>query len=490
MRNYYYIFYFIVGFSLSSYAVESLEASAEFLQVLSSSEGLSEGGKKSDVNVTLQSEFESYPNLNRISTEGKAIQQSSFVTNRLGFSYSKDMNDYHNHIDLSALYITESSYLDSSFYLDLAEAYSSRKLSNNWSLSAGRKKYNWSWADKFFDRGVWQPQWNWNQVRQRSQGLMGVFLESPPVREGFHWVLFASSGIIPSTGSRLRAENGALSYNSPWSSPPPRALEIFGQQTLINYKVTQPSVERVLLRSPGVATKIEWKGKGIQWGGSFAYKPMNKAYIHTPVILRLGDKAEDFHFDINLHGTPHYHQVLGQELQWNMGSWDMKLDWTYENLDSFALPKESIGQNVSSTNIYTFLVSRRVNQRGGEAEFFASHSYLDGQITENIGDVNVSKTILPSRYSLTNTTMVGVNQPLSLLLNSRVKSDLTVAYDWDQRGLLLKSSLGVQLNQKFLVYLQADIVGSLRNESARRKSGLMQSFTDADTVRVGGRYDF
>ena len=475
-----------------------VQASSDFLEALSSSSSSSFkvlNQKKEGIGVTIQSEFEDYPNLNvDLPSEGEGSSiQHSFIINKVGVRYSKDIRKYHYFMDLSALYITS----DSGLSLDVTEAYSLQEFSNNWSTSLGRKKYDWSWADKFFERGVWEPQWGWNKMRKKSQGLTGIFLQSPEMG-GFNWILFASTGFIPDTGTKLKVSEGELSYNSPWSPSPAQTFELFDEDVPIHYKVTQPSLGRVLLQSPGFATKVSWQSEEIQWGASLAYKPMNKIYIYAPIGLEY-DEEKDLHWvEANLHGVPHYHQVLGSELQWGMGRlWDFKLDWIYERPDSLSMATANIGQNVSSTNIYTFFVSRKLNEQlGVGSEFFVSHSFLDGEVMNIINDgeddgINISRTILPSRYDLTNTTMVGLSEFLSPLFGSRFKSNLALAYDWDQEGFFIKSSLGMQWSSSFFTYLQADVLGLLgRSEAPEEKRGMIEKFSSLDTMRFGVRYDF
>ena len=446
------------------------QASSDFLEAWSSSSSSSSSFKvlnqtKEGIGVTIQSEFEDYPNLNvdLPSGEGSSTQRS-FIINKVGVRYSKDIRKHHYSLDISALYITS----DSGLSLDVTEAYSLQEFSNKWSISLGRKKYDWSWADNFFERGIWEPQWGWNKMRKKSQGLTGVFLQSPPEELGFNWVLFASTGFIPDTGAKLKVSEGELSYNSPWSPSPSRTFELFDADVPIYYKVTEPSVGRVLFQSPGFATKVSWQNEEVQWGASLAYKPMNKIYIYTPIGLTY-DEEKDLHWiDTNLHGIPHYHQVLGSELQWGMGHlWDFKLDWIYERPDRLSMAPASIGQNVSSTNIYTFFASRKLNEQlGVGSEFFVSHSFLDGEVMNIIDDgeddsINISRTMLPSRYDLTNTTMVGMRDFLSPFFGSQFKSNLALAYDWDQEGFFIKSSLGVQWSNGLFTYLQADVLSLL-----------------------------
>ena len=233
--------------------ITQAQASSDFLEALSSSSSFKVlNQKKEGIGVTIQSEFEDYPNMNTnlpLEGEGSSTQRS-FVINKVGVRYSKDIRKYHYSMDLSAFYITS----DSGLSLDVTEAYSLQELSNNWSVSLGRKKYDWSWADKFFERGVWEPQWGWNKMRKKSQGLTGIFLQSPEERS-FHWVLFASTGFIPDAGTKLNVSNGKLSYNSPWSPSPSHTFELFDEDVPINYKVTRPSFGRILFQSPGFRHK-------------------------------------------------------------------------------------------------------------------------------------------------------------------------------------------------------------------------------------------
>ena len=452
---------------------------------LQSSEDLSNSLRESQIDITLQIGFETYTELSTRSRQ----TSSDILKTDLGFRYFNNKGAYAHKIDLGVLHSTGENWP----YLNLTEAYSSMELANDMSLTLGRKKHSWSWGDQFMGRGLWQPRFQWNKLHPKSQGLMGFFLQSPLRKSGFHWTVLASPVFMPDIQSHLREENGRIQSNNPWFQPPPQSFYIRGKETKIDYTLDKPSVEDLIIRSPGGATKLEWRNENIQWGFSWAYKPMNQVHVYAPVALNIENiHNNDPRLEVAVNTAVEYHKIWTQELNWTLGSWGLKLDFTYDQPMVPTHEDNHLVQNLSDARVYTALLSKKFNKAKEALELFWGHSYVDGGGMGWMGELSsVVGMDFESRYMLTNTTVVGMNHFLSPLLGSRAKSELMAAYDWDQNGVFVKSLLGMQWHDNLMTYFQWDMLGLIVGGKELKKGhGIISHYHNNDVMKIGVSYAF
>lgn len=401
-----------------------------------------------------------------------------------GFHYSDKRKPYDNKANLNFLYVMEKP------YLDLTEIYSSMGFSNDWSASFGRQKHSWSWGDQFMGRGLWQPRFQWNKMHPKPQGLIGLFLHSPQKDKGFHWTVLLSPFSLFDVNAHFQERDGGFQSTNPWFHPPQRAVSIYGKETRIDYRLVKPSIKDVLLKSPGVATKLEWRGDNIQWGSSWAYKPMNQFHLQAPIVWNIAKIDEgDPRIEVAIHAAVEAHRVWTQELNWTQGLWNLQLDFTYDQPLIPTYPKSHLVQNLTDARVYTARLSRKWNQRKKALEFFLGHSYVDGGVAGDKGELAGGESYFEPRYVLINTTVMGVNQFLFPLRG--VRSSVITAYDWDQRGIFIKSSLDIQWRPNFATYLQWDVLEPMDwGREPERGDGLISRYHKNDVVKIGVNYDF
>ena len=441
------------------------------------------------VQWTLQADFEHYPTLATPSFQPKWTPHNIIIY-KLGLNYLKKTQRYKNHVDLSILHITS----DQGVYWDPTQAYLSKTLSNDWTITLGRKKFMWNWADQFMDRNFWQPGFNWNFIRKKTQGLTGFFLQSPETKKGFQWIFFASPVFLPNNDFKTRYHKKRPICHSPWCKPAQQHIDILGQSTPMNYTLSHPPTKDFFFKFPGMATKIQWKKKAFNLASSMAYKPSNMLYFYYPISMDISpSQSNDFQLTVDINAKTIYNFLWSQEFEYHLGSWDFKFDWTYSYLrtPSMGGKKNILAQNYTSTNVYTVLLSKKIESHSLSPEFFLGHSYIDSEVMQEVGDFAMDdQQVLPLRYRFVNTTLFGIRHFLSPFFHSKVKSDFEIGHDWKQNGLLIKTSIGFQWTQDFLSYLQWDMLKLTKGDHSQQNYGWFYQYVQNDTLRIGARYDF
>ena len=181
-------------------------------------------------------------------------------------------------------------YLDKSreLYFDIPEIYGSysysfqKKIYSIESVDAafGRKIKKWSFADDYWEMGVWNPQNLWNPMRASWNGLIGSFVDINSRR----WTLSLFAGPLHLPGSRpkWKRPEGRIFSSSRWFSSPPGRVDVARRSLLdIKYHIDHPFLLDILLQQ-SYALSLEMRAgrAGNLWAKlSGGYKPINDLTI-------------------------------------------------------------------------------------------------------------------------------------------------------------------------------------------------------------------
>ncbi len=142
----------------------------------------------------------------------------------------------------------------------------------------GRKQINWSWADSFWKRGLWQPVYADDSLRPRWAGLTGVFRDIN--YEKGRITLFGSFVFVPDFSPPFESKKGKIVSENPWFIPPP-SERIGSTNSVPVYQIIPPALTDFLKLS--IAAKASYEGAYI----AYAYKPVNKISSESLLALRL-----------------------------------------------------------------------------------------------------------------------------------------------------------------------------------------------------------
>src|SRR5690606_19166322 len=104
----------------------------------------------------------------------------------------------------------------STFTIEGSNGYvaTSKKLSERFQTTFGRRAYDWSAMDDFWEFGTYSPRFIWDPTRPQKIGLTGIFQTFK--RKNFEMRAYASPLSIPERGFPTREENGLIKSSNPF----------------------------------------------------------------------------------------------------------------------------------------------------------------------------------------------------------------------------------------------------------------------------------
>ncbi|MGZ3725893.1 MAG: hypothetical protein ACXVBD_08835 [Pseudobdellovibrio sp.] len=183
-------------------------------------------------------------------------------------------------IDLKGEYAIGNSVLS---YLNIKEIYYTFNIDETSKINFGRKINNWSAIDQTFNRGIFQPQFRWNQLNPETQGLTGLFYEKNTSSYGL--TLFATPLFIPDQGASYEIKDGQFQSGNPFFHAPPQNIKFQGQVLPIDYDIHKPETSDVVFQSQ-LGAQFRYGGdKGFFGNVAGIYKPANQLALGYKGIL-------------------------------------------------------------------------------------------------------------------------------------------------------------------------------------------------------------
>lgn len=142
-------------------------------------------------------------------------------------------------------------------------------------FAVGRLKKNWSRTDEIWKLGLFQPQFRFNPLDPKTQGLTGLFLELEGDGMGFR--IFGSAIFIPDQGAGYEIKKGKFESTNPWFEAPPEKIQFFGVTDRLEYQVQNPDMAKIVF-NPSYVAQVYFgdRDKGFYAESSFASKPSHQ----------------------------------------------------------------------------------------------------------------------------------------------------------------------------------------------------------------------
>ncbi len=195
-------------------------------------------------------------------------------------------------------------------------------------LIVGRAKQVWSEGDEYWNMGLTQPIFRWNEAMPEQQGLTGLFLKIPFLKNQWQATLFGSYLFIPTQGPTYELINGRLTSSNPWFSAPVEVLNLSGQKANLNFDIDIPKTQDVVFKESfgfQVATAIN--KKDFLFNVFYLNKPKNDLMLPFEGVLNLST----FNGDITVKPQVARHQLAGLDLGWNFTDYKTVFSWIYES---------------------------------------------------------------------------------------------------------------------------------------------------------------
>lgn len=281
--------------------------------------------------------------------------------------------------------------------------WNSNSSAENTSFAIGRRNSQWSFLDRHWKLGAYEPVYKVDPLNPSSQGLTGLFLGF----KGENWNLefFGTPVFIPDQGAPVETANGRFVKKDPWVFYPPSEVSLNGVLTPVSYEIDKPSIQDVVdNQGYGVNAQVgQMDQEGLSGRAAWVYKPMNQLLLGLKGYETLRQteispaESEKNTVDIQLHPEVGYHQISSMDLayRWNsllvtLGVVDdrpMKKEfasqWTYQNY----LPSQLIGGGLEySTEVGLRMGAHYLTRHGGGSQ-------TEGPEKDLVG------SYIPERYS-------------------------------------------------------------------------------------------
>jgi len=383
------------------------------------------------------------------------------------------------------------------FYFN--EIYYGYSLSSDTRIDIGRKREHWAEFDNDWYLGLWEPRANWDPLRPFDQGLAGIFLQSR--FDDFDLLLFASPLFLPTVGPEIAEKNGSLISQSRWYRTPVSSGLVLDRETRFFYSLEVPEIAKLAQQS-SFGTRLSYRfGKtGFWYSAAIARKPLNALSIRYDYNLAVTSSFSQA--EVRVTPTVSYHDLATLELGWQGDDNRMLLSLFADDVSS-PTPKNQVDsqgnnetdwlqQNPSSAAGGAIKFETQQNIIGLSAPIDLSIGYLHTNVAKNVDRDEAGTqrgSLFPDRFNWARATQIYVRSRTSFL-----KKPLFTQIRWmrelNQRGTLVSVQNALNLNTKFALHLNIDVLGVDDSSITNSDPGFFNQFRTNDRIYGGVSYVF
>lgn len=373
-------------------------------------------------------------------------------------------------IDLKAEYALGNSVLS---YLNIKELYYAFEVDEESKIQVGRKINNWSSIDHLFHRGVFQPQFEWNQLNPETQGFFGVFWEKDTAN--LDLTLFATPLFVPDQGASYEIKDGQFQSGNPFFHAPPQNIKFQGQILPIDYEIERPEISEIVFQSQLGAQLRYGSDEGFFANVAGAYKPSNQ--------LALGYKGVLVTTRVRVDITPktYYENVYSLDTGYR-GNWGyIQLAALSSNPKSpefdasYNAPLFEGGTSWGPQFLYRYQAFK----------FFAAYfETIGGKITDVGPDVSADRASLSERFLYNQATLLSVSY--SEIFLKKLRLDSLVQFKFSDQEKFREIRIKNYIDFKGPWSVWADLI--LIDTDSVVLNGL-ESYKNMDQIWIGVGYD-
>ncbi len=367
----------------------------------------------------------------------------------------------------------------------------------------GRQPMEWDWADSFWNRGLWQPAYTDDALRPEWAGLTGLFRDFN--FKGGKTSLFGSFIFLPDFPPPFKNENGKITSDNPWFTPPPSG-KIGNSNFVPAYKMKELSFMDFFKLSLGI--NAEYEGFYL----SYAYKPMNKLKLKGLFLMRLQENLKGSFKDGYLMDVPvetvmlHHHLFSGgftldsssqkSNAQQNT-NYRLKTSFTYNH------PEEYILENKS----WVFFQPRNEWHISVKGEIHVKDPYeettLHAGYTHQFYPAEEKKNLLSKvfpgiekqffrddLFQFSRSASVGINHKIQFEDTQEIQIKIRLIYHLLKDYFLFSAHFAWTLDGAFSVFLSSDLIFSEFPFSAEQTQEDIGVYTNKSRIFGGISYDF
>ncbi len=347
----------------------------------------------------------------------------------------------------------------------------------NLEVSVGRKFFNWSQLDSYWQLGLWQTDFKWNYLQPVEQGLTGAFFDAHTT--DWKFLLYASPLFIPEQSAPFNLSNGQINSQSPWFSPPAKYVQLFSGRADINYNLVLPDTSKIVGQfSAGMA--LQWDPKPFSVKISYVYKPRNT--LALPVDGYLALQPNGSNAPVSIYPKVIYHHLAAIDLNYSTKDFSAWLS---------GLAEFQTNQNFDSNLTYQVLSNQMLFSPGFEwnpfnsvysTKFGASGLFQSGGDVTEVGSLSSPGThIFAYPLDYRDASQVRIVQPIIRESNQALDFDLKWVEEFHDQSSLVMAELNYQY-QLVNVFGGANLLGSSAEAS---NPGFIPRFRDNSLVYAG-----
>jgi hypothetical protein len=350
-------------------------------------------------------------------------------------------------------------------------------------VTFGRARKRWSALDDFWNLGITQPIFTWNEAIPESQGLTGVFVNLP-LSQNFSLTLFGSYLFIPSQGPTFELVNGQLTSSNPWFSEPVQLINLAGESAQLNYSLEIPRIQDIVFRqSYGAQIGTEVNKKDLTFNAFYLNKPRNELMLPFEGFLNLST----FNGDINVRPEVARHEVMGLDIGWNFHRTKTEVSWLRESSAYYQAPDQTTFPILPAQDIYSL---QQIFRLSPSQRLIMGYMKVDRQPT-SIGGVfanaDISTFLKRNRFE----EALRVEwQGLLLKYLSQYRLRTTLAYYQS----LISDNIWVSADVNWSIYkglemfTRCDFFGGSGTQIINRD--FISAYQNNDRCLIGGHYAF
>lgn len=294
------------------------------------------------------------------------------------------------------------------------------------SLSVGRRKMHWSWADENWKLGLYQPNSLMNPLTPNSQGLTGFFLhlsDSTPlpngttatVPKGLH--LMGTFVHLPDQQAGYEIRNGQFQSVNPWFPRLPERASFGNSNSIfdsLSYEPVIPQTSDIVFQQGYGAQGYLGSPEG-PWGGlsaSWSVKPSHQFALGIRAYGAPGSKIV-----VPIKPQTYRHHLFGVDYVKSWGNWKAGISFIRERPQDPSFSSEWTFVSYRDSQILSpFLEWEFQNWKlqFSHLEVLGAESIVQGPLASQVRD------FLPPRYG----------QPSSQSLQVEWKQNLKKAGTW------------------------------------------------------------
>lgn len=343
-------------------------------------------------------------------------------------------------------------------------------ITNNVSVSAGRKKESWSEMDHRWQLGLWQPQFAIDTLRPEEEGLSGFFLNWSG--SNFEVIGFLSPLYIPSQGPNIREDNGSLVSDSRWYRSPSSSFNFTPSATnRIDYHINVPNLSDIVM-NPGSALSARLGKRDDGWWGesSWGHKPVNNLLLQRQIYKSVDQSV----IVADIEPVVGYHDIVSADLGYSLPRIQASVSFLQDNPETKLPDSSSAIQRLNPLTAYSGQLDWTVPNVFDRSILF-QFGYLKvygGGITDIRSNGQADDlTLFNWRLAFTDAYSVGAQAQLARIMNKPLLTKIRYLYDIDQKGTLMNTEFQLIPASSWVVLLGLDVLG-VDDESYRPDSFL------------------